>query len=353
MRYFCKGCAIYNSVNVSQLNFVLNFRLKNRTLCDFTNPTNMEPLFCTKPSSGQCSKVVNLRSKSESTESSIHEKLQQLCRTHGCLSKVKTDISVSVVSGKEPWRSSVKKSCRENFSNESDIFIFSGYVSKNRWVSLECKSDLELGSITINNCLRNKVIYFLGDQTIHQFFEYVASELNLIEKSDDGNIWHKPKVAHQRPSESGQNLTIYYRAHGLPFLSSGPPHTFPYISDIIENLQVGGKDVYVIMALGYDFLNYDPSTYVNRLVKVRKSIENHHKKFPETKFIIKGMHVVEQPYEWLLLRLELISREAFVDLNNVVYANMWDFSNIWSPKTVQPEKKILQDQQKIIFGYVC
>ena len=335
--------------------FLCVFRLKNHLLCDYTNPTNMEPLFCTKPPSGNCTKIVNLKNKSKDTAFRAHEKFEELCRIHKCYTKIKSDISINVIADQTIKVSNVDpvNPCGDSFSNESFFSNFSGYVSNGHWISLECASDLNDEKQTMKNCLQNKILYFLGDQTLHQFFEKIAHDLDLDIITGTEKVWHQPKIAFSKSSQDNQNVTIYYRAHGLPFFSSGPPHSFPYISDVINDLQNGGENVYVILAMGYDFLSYDPSTYVSRLVKLRLSIEDHQKKFPGTKFIIKGMHAVEQPFEWFLLRLELISREAFFGLDNVVYVNLWEFSTLWCPKTILPEIKILQEQEKIIFSYLC
>lgn len=47
----------------------------------------------------------------------------------------------------------------------------SGYTFQGRWVSAQCTQRL-LNSSQINDCLKRKLIYLLGDSTLRQWIEY-------------------------------------------------------------------------------------------------------------------------------------------------------------------------------------
>ena len=181
--------------------------------------------------------------------------------------------------------------CQSSFKKNSVLTSqVSGYVEFQRWRSVTCPNTLK-SFLPVRNCLNNKVVYFFGDSTIRQFFHFLANLQGLdVEGPNSDLTWHYPKRAF--PRISGYNLTLYYRAHGPPFFNTGTLAARPYIFDLVIDIPRGGGDVCVIMNIGVHFFHHHPDVYLHRIKEIKRAIVEHHKKFPETKFIFKGLNVV-------------------------------------------------------------
>ena len=246
--------------------------------------------------------------------------------------------------------------CVEEFHNSvhnsEDFKTSTGYFDQGQWQSLLCNNQVTYFS-SMKQCLKNKVIYFVGDSTIRQFFYLVALKLKLqIDGPDNSVIWQQPKVAYSTWNQ-GFNTTIYYRAHGPPLQNPGPPETRPYISDSIRDLPLGGDGVYVIFNIGAHLVNYNPNIFLHRLKWIRYAIVEHHSKFPGTKFIVRGLNVVEMDFEWLLYRYEILLRAVFADMDNVVFLNLFDIGTVWPLKDYHPESRTLDQQTLLMLSYMC
>ena len=233
-----------------------------------------------------------------------------------------------------------------------------GYFEKQQWKSLTCQNIKFTNAFqSFPTCfLKNKVVYMLGDSTMREIFLLTAKKFNLrVIEPAAPTAWQRPRVAYDA-NEALQNFRIYYRAHGPPLKSPGPPFTRPFVSDIISNILIGGKDVYVVFTIGIHFHEINPDLFMSRLKQIYIAILYHHKMFSETKFIIKGMSVVEPAdfWDWTLYRYEIILREYFKGLNNVLFVNLWDLTTIWPlHEDVHAPSQILDQEWLLLFSYIC
>ena len=206
-------------------------------------------------------------------------------------------------------------------------------------------------------CLNNKVVYYLGDSTTRNFFYLSAKllKLQVVELRNDTTTWQQPKVAYDTKSKK-QNTTIYFRCHGTPMQNPGPPDSRPFIADTISNIPVGGNDVAVVFNLGMHLTRFEPSMYIQRLRVIRKAIIRHHAKFPQTKFIVKGLNIATNDYfcwEWTVYRFEQILKTIFTNMNNVVFLDLWDFTTAWPLLDVHPPNHITIKQWFLMHSLMC
>ena len=166
-------------------------------------------------------------------------------------------------------------------------------------------------------------------------------------------IWQQPKVAHFNGLIRNYNTTLYYRAHGPPLQNPGPSYSRPYISDSITDLPVGGSDVYVVFNIGAHLYRHHPRFYIHRLNGIKQAILLHHAKYPDTKFIVRGLNVVEWNDEWNFYRYEIILRSTFQNMNNVLFLNFWDITTMWPLNDYHPVQKTMDQQALNMFGYIC
>ena len=236
----------------------------------------------------------------------------------------------------------------KNATNQNQVI---GYIKNRKWNAILCSRSLN-SIVPLHSHLNNKVLYFFGDSTIRQFFMLVSSKLGMtIKGPDSGKIWQQPKIARTN-SRQAYNVTMYYRAHGPPLRNPGPPNTRPYISDSILGIPVGGQDVLVIFNIGAHFYQHHPSFYIHRIRGIRVAIEKHHKTFPDTRFIVRGLNVVQHADEWSIYILNRLLRETFYNIKNVMFLNLWDLTTVWLLNDYHPNSETLMEEALHMFSHV-
>ena len=283
-------------------------------------------------------------------------RFQYVCSEYGChkLINCNTTITVNENANYDATfaRNALPRCSSMFFLNKRVQPRVSGYFKNIQWKSLLCSHYLvSLESLSIP--LRNKVVYFFGDSTIRQFFTMISSALDLMIASAPNNteIYHQPKIAQTSPNHR-KNITMYYRAHGPPLRNSGPPNTRPYISDSILGIPVGGQNVIVILNVGAHFYHHHPSFYIHRIKGIRTAIEEHHRIFPETRFIVRGLNVVEDGDEWNIYRLNRLLAETFYDIKNVLFLDLWDLTTVKPLIGYHPNEEILRQETLHMFSHI-
>ena len=268
-------------------------------------------------------------------------------------SKIPTEIEISVADSKSKAAEGKKlQDCSSMFDNPTSSQGITGYYKNKKWVSLQCHNTL-VSPRQIGQCLKNKVIYVLSDSMIPQLVFFAQTHLKLdINVSDTHTYWQKPKFVRSN-DESDLNITVYYRAHGPPLPNPGPPSLLPYISDSISTIQKGGKNVYILISIGLHLLNYNPSYYIHRLKGIKLAIMRHHKVFPETRVIIKGLNLSEYDFEWGLLRYNVILKKIFENMKNVIFFDSWDMTTVRPQEDHHPNQSMVSDQALLLFGHLC
>ena len=237
-------------------------------------------------------------------------------------------------------------------SMSNSLPLVTGYFLEKKWNSLVCRSNVtDYNFHGVKACLQNKVVYIIGDSTARQFFLLLAKELSLkVVKPKGIATWALPRVAFDK-----KNITIYFRGHGHPSQNPGPPYTRTFVSDTISTM-VGGNNVFVVFNIGVHFYEINPKTFMHKLKYIRKAINEHHQRFPNSKFIIKGMNVVEpgNSKDWPLFRYDVLLKEYFKNMNNVLFVNMRDLTTVWPLyNNVHASDKVLHTEYLLLLSYIC
>ena len=241
--------------------------------------------------------------------------------------------------------------CSSEFLRPSNSHQVTGYMKNKRWNSLICSHSLTSFQ-TLPPLLTNKTLYFFGDSTIRQFFSHIAEGLKLtVIGSTSSDIWQQPRIAHYGSSPN-HNITMYYRAHGPPLRNPGPPNTRPYITDSILGIPVGGQDVYVIFNIGVHLFHYHPRFFIHRVEGIKRAILEHQKVFPSTRFIVRGLNVIELPEEWSFCRINVLLRETFAHMKNVMFLNLWDLTTVWRLNDYHPETAALNQEALLMCSFL-
>ena len=242
--------------------------------------------------------------------------------------------------------------CFEQFASQRfQKNKITGYIQDGRWKSVTCDDSYLTPSVSRLACINHKTIYFFGDSTIRQFFVHFASGLQ-VHGPDNSVIWQQPRYARSAVHQH-INTSLFYRAHSPPLLNPGPPNTRPYISDSIIDLPEGGSDVFVIFNIGTHMYFFHPSYFIRRLKGIKAAIWKHQEKYPDTKFMLCGMNVVESNTAWKIYILEELLRQIFVGTKNLVYLNFWDVTTVLPLNDFHPKSPQFDQEARIVMSYIC
>ncbi|CAK8683868.1 unnamed protein product [Clavelina lepadiformis] len=315
----------------------------NKPTCDYGNPRTGDTWFCAVPPSGKCHPITWMIAEKMFRVSPFDYR-GRVRRLFGNIVKIRgSGIQIEILAETDEAQIEEKKST----ITSSAPFT---YLQQEQWIptqhSMHCH-DLR----SCSECFSNKRIYFIGDSTIRQFFYLSVTKFRLeMHGPDHSRIWQQPKVAWS--TDSSRNIRIYYRAHGPPLRNPGPPNTRPYLSDFL-GVVPGGPEVYIVFNVGLHFLEYETSVYLRRLVLIKDAILQHQQAFPGTKFILRGMNVVEWPQEWLIFRQEVILREVFKNIPNLFYFDLWDFTTVLPLNDYHPSRPVLENQVLLFHNLLC
>ena len=342
--------------------------MRKSRLCDYSTPWNRATWICENQYNETCSRLTYINI--------IYDKYaefqiwRKICNSFICNYELsKQEIYVSEThAGKNQHLLQYQNlpSCGALFSNNAGTSIasVSGYFDNQLWKSLVCQQkEMKIDKLHESNllfnhyekCLQSKVIYMLGDSTIRQLFLKLAKELFLtVVNSMAALVWQQPRVAYD-PKDIN-NITLYYRSHGPPMKNPGPPFSRPFIADSIKYIKIGGEKVFVVFTVGIHLHDIDPSIFLQRLKYIRNSILHHHKKFPDTKFVIKGMSNIGSVFywNWHLYRFEIILRKFFKDMDNVLFVKFWDLTSVWRLyKDIHPPENINEQEALLLLSFMC
>ena len=338
------------------------FRYKGQQFCDYSNPRNDELWICTAPPSCRCSPITFITFDGAFGDNYFFKKpfdirnhVKDRFKSYQQLKGTGFEIKVLPNNGETDRRTidrAYKAVAEGNYARKNDYALPNGFSHNGSWISLVRNYDRP-SMKDLAKCFSNKVVYLIGDSTMFQFSDFCRSSFKLkVNISDGSKYFHCLRVNRNE----NLNITVYYRAHGPPFRLEGPSGISPYVTDTINSIKVGGKDVVVIISMGLHLLEYEPMMYIHRLLAIKNALMRHLKKFPDTTVIIKGLNVsISQalPFEWLIYRFNILLREIFKDLKSSIYIDLWDMTTLWPTTEYHPDAAVIKEQAYLMFSYIC
>ena len=110
--------------------------------------------------------------------------------------------------------------------------------------------------------------------------------------------------------------------------------------------------MYVILNVGAHFFHHHPRFYIHRVEGIKKAILEHQKVFPSTRFIVRGLNVVEFTDEWNIFRINVLLQETFANMTNVMFLNLWDLTTVWQLNNYYPGPAVLDQQALHMFSHI-
>eukprot|EP00062_Callorhinchus_milii_P010990 gi/632956464/ref/XP_007893971.1/ PREDICTED: NXPE family member 3-like isoform X2 [Callorhinchus milii] len=233
----------------------------------------------------------------------------------------------------------------------------SGFYYKDQWMSTTCNIRHFNTPANITNCLWDKVVHFLGDSTIRQWFEYLIEFLPGLRQFDLGN---DKKIGPHLAVDIENNIIVTFRLHGPPLRSTDlSTHEMQYIANELDRMKGGNKTIIAITIWAH-LSNYPVEVYIRRLQIIRKSILQLLSRNPDTQVVIKSANVREVEYkssiflnDWISFQFDLVLKKMFKGVN-VAFVDAWEMTVAhYLPHDIHPQRIIVKNEVDAFLSYVC
>ncbi|XP_059380292.1 NXPE family member 3-like [Carassius carassius] len=229
-----------------------------------------------------------------------------------------------------------------------------GFYLKDVWKSFVCNTQ-QFDSAQMWKCLKNKIVYMMGDSTTRQWFEFLEKKVPGIKRMN----LHTPRLAGPLMAvELKNNIIIHWRPHSVPLRFTIMPVTnLHYIANDIDKI-AGGPHVVVVFTL-FAHLVFHPITfYVHEVAKIRQSVVALLSRAPQTTVIIKsgntaGIKDIFQS-DWYVLQENKVMKEMFRDIDGVIYFDIWQMTSChYLTENIHPGPVVIANAISMFLSYVC
>ncbi|XP_058625633.1 NXPE family member 3-like isoform X2 [Onychostoma macrolepis] len=183
-----------------------------------------------------------------------------------------------------------------------------GFYLKDVWKSFVCNTR-QFSPAQMGYCLKNKIVYLMGDSTTRQWFEYLERNVPGIKRMD---LHTPPANGPLMAVELENNIIIHWRPHSVP---------------------------------------------VRFMAKIRQSVVALLSRAPETTVIIKsantaGLKNIYQS-DWHMLQLDTVMREMFRDIDGVIFLDVWQMTSChYLREHIHPGPVIIANEVNMFLSYV-
>ncbi|XP_073698615.1 NXPE family member 3-like [Garra rufa] len=303
---------------------------------------------CEKPKTLSCDKLVH--HSSGRLESPLNLFEQQLFAKKLTNVAISGDKKIINVLSSTAAIGTVEK-CRSGLRTP----VPAGFYAKDVWKSFVCNTR-QFSPAQMGNCLKNKIVYIMGDSTTRQWFEYFERKVPGIKRmylhTDSKN---GPLMA----VELKNNIIIHWRPHGVPlrFGRVTPITELHYISNEIDEIAGGPHAVIVFTYCAH--LAFHPITfYVFQVAKIRQSVIALLSRAPDTTVVIKSGNTAGMKdiflSDWHTLQLNTVMREMFNDIDGVIFFDVWQMTSChYLVENIHPGPVIIANEIDMFLSYVC
>ncbi|KAI2645662.1 NXPE family member 3 [Labeo rohita] len=272
-----------------------------------------------------------------------------------------------------------KERCRSGLTTP----VPAGFFFKDVWKSFVCNTQ-QLTSPQMGSCLKNKIVYLLGDSTTRQWFEYlernvpgklfrdrtllslfnyvvkyVAIFSSKTSKSLKRMDLHTPRTGGPLMAvELKNNIIVHWKPHGVPLRFTKMLITdLHYIANDIDEI-AGGPHAVVVFTIFAHLVFHPVTFYIHEVAKIRQSVVALLSRAPQTTVIIKsgntaGLKNIYQS-DWYAMQLNTVMREMFSDIHGVIYLDVWQMTSChYLRENVHPGPVIIANEVKMFLSYVC
>ncbi|XP_066299878.1 NXPE family member 3-like [Branchiostoma lanceolatum] len=231
-----------------------------------------------------------------------------------------------------------------------------GFWHQDVWTSTVCKNRHFPRREHYFKCLENKELYFMGDSTGRQLYEFlVFSILNTTFSAVDPSITRRagPHYAVHKAS----NLTLRFRVHGPPLRTGGINVThINYLADEISIVR-GGPDYVIIITMWAHFTSFHYDIYIQRLRGIRTAILNLLYRKPDTLIVFKTAStrtgVPRLSSDFFSSQMNKIIRKMFANVK-ITILDVWDLTlSHKNEDIIHPKQVIVRQEVELLLSYIC
>ncbi|XP_071965499.1 NXPE family member 3-like [Antedon mediterranea] len=354
--------------------------------CDYTDKRTGEPWFCEKPSNMPCSAYSYHRGNThlggretravfKPTESRLFRdnnaienpcfvvvmNINLLCFRYG---KKSTGVKKIYVNESNEQTLCIESSseCRRNNKFKVERKLAAGFYFKDKWYSNECT----LKNITVqlalsSGCLKHKRLYFFGDSTIRQWYEYFVSKVEntTSQKYTAGATWYTgPLYA----NSTKNNMTFFFRIHAYPIRArTMRVDDIKYTANEIDDI-IADQNTIIFVCLFAHFEATSLQVYSRRLKTIKNALLRLYQRSPKTIVFMKSANTrsyggavgAVNVGDWLAMQFDGEMRKMMADIPNLYIIDVWDMTNNHRVgDNIHPPQIIITEYIRIVLSLIC
>ncbi|KAM5245989.1 NXPE family member 4 [Ctenodactylus gundi] len=316
-------------------------------LCMYQDVQDNEAFYCMKPPRVPCAALTHMQSKNKDV-SYLSKRERSLFERSNVGVEIMKSFNVISVSKCNTETAPIKEKCKLGMTST----IPTGYAWKDTWNPVSCS----LVPLKLEDCLRGKLVYLMGDSTLRQWIEYFKASINTLKSVD---LHESGKLQHQLAVDLDRNIHIQWQKHGYPLIGSlvYSVKEIEYIARAIDRTG-GDKNTVIVISLGQHFRPFPIDLFIRRVLNVHKAVQRLLLRSPDTLVIIKTENTreihsdVERFSDFHGYIQYLIIKDIFQDLK-VGIIDAWDITVAYGTNEVHPPQYVIRNQINIFLNYVC
>ena len=236
--------------------------------------------------------------------------------------------------------------------------LVAGHYYRDEWMSNVCrKQDFKTGT-SIRTCLQNTEIYFYGDSTGRQWFEY------LVENLEKTGTMHLNVTNRKNGPITGydetSNISVSFQFHGFPFTTGfAKVADIDYVANRLDQLKAGSKPV-IFISMWAHFWIFDTTFYRNRLQSVKNAITRLKQRSPGAKIFFKTPNTYTGKGElwganiWYVVELDRVLREEMANFLDVTVIDVWDMTvGHRTGLNIHPDNLVVEQEVSMLLSFLC
>ncbi|XP_077990226.1 NXPE family member 4-like [Glandiceps talaboti] len=257
----------------------------------------------------------------------------------------------------------------------------SGYWRDDNWNSLICRNK-QYTVKEAQTCLHNKQIYFLGDSTTRQLFLALMGSLGypadvrmpdqaLLNVTDFTSYQDHMRMYYALVQNKELNINATFQFHGLPITGRAkyrvkePNPDVMFEQHILDALSDDDCKYIVLVSPWAHYVQWTPTSYLERLNLLKKSLNRLKERCSNTIMIIKGSHQRDHrspdshiyASDWILYDMNKILRRVFHE-DWWIFLDVWDmnlsFLSPWNrPNNVHMPYSVIREELNFLFSHMC
>ncbi|XP_069607629.1 NXPE family member 4-like isoform X1 [Ranitomeya imitator] len=323
----------------------------DKNICEYGNEESNEVFYCYKPESLSCGSITFLQSFN-----------RDLSFLNPLGNKLLKRENIAIEIPKNPEYVDVEKCNTSSLLNLEQCKIGmespfpSGFVLENSWKPVFCSISNFTNQEQRYNCLNDKMIYFMGDSTVRQWFTYLVQTFKGLKTFD----LHRAGMDTLMVAvDQKRNINLQWKKHSHPIIASRiyMVKDDAYVHEQIDRL-AGGSNYVIVICLGQHFRPFPVQLFIRRVILVQKSLIRLFLRSPDTKVIIKTENT----------RNDDLSSERFSDFHGYIHnlilkdvfrnlpvavVDAWDMTVAHNTHDVHPPEYVVKSQIDLLLTYIC